>query len=454
MPVALKCLDDKDIERPSAHKLCESMEALRKCAEYCTSESMCPAETMYGTESNILQVQRCIKEKYDEELVQKEQFIEAMQEEIRKLKENVQSLTCDKEENKCQQKQIVDENQKLKLVIAELESQFCEMCLQQKIADVKIKWSRESKAPCSMYRSCDAAVCADGVAFFRPAHTNKIYAFNYNTSGTAPQFSQLPDCPLNSCSMVMINNKLTVVGGHLPGSGCFNKLFTFKKSGNSGAWMEEFPPMPTKRRWTIALSTKTVLIVIGGARNGEFLKIVEVMDIATREWYTAANAPERLLSFSATVCGDKIYLLGGKIESFDLLSSRSVFTCSLSALIQSCCFKPVKQDTLVCRGPTSITLTRDGIWSRLADLPVESSTCVSFRGQLIAVGGERHSASSTNIYLYNSVTNSWNVASHMSVPRRACFAAVMDNRNLIVVGGHGYSTNEINSVEIATLLIP
>ena len=443
LPIALNCLDDQDIKRPTAHELCESVEALRKSSEYQISKSivLCSAEGAQSyTESSILQAQKCINEQHTEELVQKDQSIAALQEENRKLKEDIRCLASDQEEKK---KQLVDETQKLKLVINELESQVCDMCLEQNKSDIHFVWKRqsESKVPCCMYRSCDATVGADGVAYFRPAHTNKIYAFNYKTSS---QFSQLPDCPLNSCAIAMINNQLTTVGGYLLGDGHFNKLFTFKENGNTGTWMEEFPPMPTKRRWTTAVCTKTVLIVVGGAQSGDILKTVEVMDIATREWYTAADIPEGLFSVSATLCSDRIYMLGGKPD-FISQRSRSVYTCSLSDLIQSCSFTPAEQNM-----PVTTSSTKDTVWRKVADLNVELSTCVSFHGQLLAVGGERYSAASKKIYLYDAATDSWDIISQMSIPRIACFTAVLNNRELvmIIVGGCN-----LDSVEFATISV-
>ena len=201
--------------------------------------------------------------------------------------------------------------------------------------------------------------------------------------------------------------------------------------------------MPTKRRWTTALCTKTVLIVAGRAQTRDVLKTVEVMNIATREWYTAADLPEGLFSLSATLCGDRIYMLGGKTEFYDL--SRSVYTCLLSDLIQSCSFPPAQQN--IMPAPTS-TLTKDTVWRRLSDLPVELSTCVSFHGQLLAIGGIKHTTPSKNIYLYDTVTNSWDVISQMSIPRRACFVTLFNNRELVIVGGY-----DLDLVETATLLI-
>ena len=432
LPIVLNSLDDLDFKRPTAHELCESMETLRKSLT---------VEEMHGhTDISLLQVQTHINKQHTQELEQKDRSIAALLEENKKLKEDIQYLTCQKEVSK---KHIEDETRMLKLAVDELESQVNSLNLEQNKCDINFEWKRQSKAPCCMCRSCDATVYANGVAYIRPAHTNKIYAFDCNAS---PQFSQHPDCPLNSCAIAMINNKLTTVGGYLLGDGHFNKLFTLKENGKTSTWTEEFPPMPTKRRWTAALCTKTVLIVVGGAQTGKILKTVEVMNIATRKWYTATSIPEALFSVSATLCGNRIYVLGGKTEYH--CHSRSVYTCSLSDLIQSCSFMPVGQNMPTTTATISSTSKKESIWSRLNDLPVELSTCVSFHGQLLAVGGEKHSPSSNDIYLYDATKDSWDVISQMSIPRHACFAAVLNNHELVIIGGYN-----LDSVEIATLSI-
>ena len=444
LPIALGCLDDQDIKRPTAHELCASVETLRNSSEYRTSESIiCKVEEVYGdTESSVLEVQRHINEQHAQEIMHKDESMALLQEENRKLKSDIQHMYIDKEEDK---KQLVDVSRKLRLVIDELESQVRDMCLTY---DINFEWEKPSKAPCQTFRSCDPAVCAtDNVAYFRPALTNKIYRFVFNKS---LRFLQLSDCPVSSCSMAMIDKQLTVIGGYLHGDGCLNKLFTFKENG---FWTEEFPPMPTKRCWTTALCTKNVLLVLGGNsdwnQNKIFLKTVEVMNIATHEWYTAADIPEGLFSVSATICGDSIYMLGGKTGFY--IPSRSVYTCSLSALIQSCNFTSVEQkmpESTVLTSSTSTNL-KDTVWRRLADLPVELSTCISFHGQLLAVGGIRHGIPTENIYLYDKVTDSWNVVSQMSIPRHVCLAAVFNNRELVIIGGY----EQRNSIEIATLSI-
>ena len=90
----------------------------------------------------------------------------------------------------------------------------------------------------------------------------------------------------------------------------------------------------------------------------------------------------------------------------------------------------------------------DCVWGQIADLPVKESTCESFRGQLLAIGGRLDSLGATTaVYMYHSSTDSWEIVSHMKTGRIRCFAAVLPNSKLIVVAGGILS----DTVEIASI---
>ena len=213
--------------------------------------------------------------------------------------------------------------------------------------------------------------------------------------------------------------------------------------------------MPTKRRWTTSLCTRTVLIVAGGVGDRGALKTVEMMDITTHQWYSAADLPEQLYSNSAAVCGDCIYMLGGKLPGHyggPGVPVNSVFTCSLSALLRSCSSTAVNESTT--SAADQLGSASSEVWSRVADLPVELSTCVSFSGRLIAIGGWKDTPT-TAIYLYNPILNTWNIINYMSIARYACFALTLKSSKLVIVGGAvggGFYEEAVDSVEIATLL--
>ena len=160
--------------------------------------------------------------------------------------------------------------------------------------------------------------------------TPRVFCYTISTSS----WSQLPGSPTYSCTLVVIKNLLTLVGGRRYDiqASITNQLFSLTGEGSGRRWTEEFPPMPTKRSGTIVLCTKAAPIVAGGENNESVLhyvsglKEVEVMNTETLQWSTAAALSQPLQYAPASVCGDQIYILGGS----------NMYTCSLQALLQSC----------------------------------------------------------------------------------------------------------------------
>ena len=181
-------------------------------------------------------------------------------------------------------------------------------------------------------------------------------------------WTQLPDCPHECSSFSVIDNILIAIGG-LAYDSYSNNIHSL----TGEEWVEEFPPMPTKRHLTTAIYTKTALIVIGGVlEGGSFSKCpVEVMNTESYQWSIAADVPiKELRCASGIVCDDHLYVLGA-------IDSRLVYSCLLSNLLQSC-------QSRVAHSSSSNVLN---VWNKLTDLPVEDSTCISICGHLLAIGG-------------------------------------------------------------------
>ena len=328
--------------------------------------------------------------------------------------------------------------------ITELEQQLSQReqqktkasCTGKELTSFKLTLREGKRAPCEMSRLYDAVV--DG---------NTVYVINSNTVSIysydviSDSWSQLPDCVRRDGSIAVINGCLTTVGGssyHYS-----NELFSLTGKGSGRRWTQQFPPMPTNRMWTTSLCTGITLIVAGGwGGGGRELSTVEVMDTETHQWSTAADLPQPMCWASATVCGDQLYMLGG-VESRHFV--KSVYICSVSALLQSCV--PSSLETKFQR--TSLE-DKARVWRKIADLPVTQSTCESFHGRLLAVGGSESDKDTTAVYMYNSTTNSWEIISHMTTGRCRCFTAVLPDNRLMIVGGvteHVYT----DSVELATV---
>ena len=103
--------------------------------------------------------------------------------------------------------------------------------------------------------------------------------------------------------------------------------------------------MPTERSLTTAICTEISLIVAGGLRKGERLVTVEVMDKQSCQWSTAASLPQPIHRASASICCDRIYLLGAGVSKSVHSCLYSVNSCSLArklhikvpvALLMSC----------------------------------------------------------------------------------------------------------------------
>ena len=269
--------------------------------------------------------------------------------------------------------------------------------------NIKLAWREGMKAPISDRRWCDAVVEGSKVYFLLSG--NQFYTYNFSGKG----WSQLPNYPFSGSSLVILNGQPTTVGGNSFGIIPFiNKLMSLTADGK---WMEKFPPMPTKRMFVAAVCTGTVLIVAGGVEeNFRGLTTVEVLNFENGQWSTAVDLLESLNCYSTTVHGDQLYMLG------DNTGKKSVYTCSVSALLQTCSHKSSLAEHTSALSLSNSSSGGKGVWCKLPDLPITYSIGVTFCGQLLAVGGEDSDRKSTTaVYMYNQATNSWNVISHLTI---------------------------------------
>ena len=300
----------------------------------------------------------------------------------------------------------------------------------------KMIWKEGKNAPEKMSRG--AAVVHRNTAYFRSGSSNKVYSYQ-NILGKE-QWSRLPDNPNSAFGLAVIDGLLTSVGG--ANNAPTNTVLSLTGEGMRKQWSEIFPPMPTPRQSVVSITTEQSLVVAGGNGSGDFLDIVEVMNINTKQWTTVSPLPLKQSQLSATVCGDTLYLAGGWINTFN--PSKSVFTCSLTDLLTS-------SNSLGSKIRQTFFSQSQTVWKQISSLPVVHSTLASFNGQLLAIGGRDDSLNSTtNVYRYDSHTNSWNVISQMKNKRSLCLAVTLHEDHLIVVGGYtpgGYKTDSVEILE-------
>ena len=479
LPIALNCLKDRDVERPSAQQLCERVAALKESDAYGESiravqmtitqrdmqEQLLSLRAQHTREIEHLQETQArekqslrddhvteIQNLREIQLREHEGIIAAKEHEIQDLLQSHNEAIATRkraiQQLRVQLEQTTHKMNERDQIIEELEGQLKRIQLDlpskdqtqigakgglQKFSDMKLTWRMGKPAPRRIYRICNAVVDKTMVYFNADGNYNEIYC--YNTSSDL--WTRMADCPNSCSSFVVINNMLTAIGGGAPS----NKLYSLK----GGAWIEEFPPIPTKRSSATVICTESSLIVIGGVPHRLSRSPVEVLSMASHQWFIAAHIKEELRRASGVNCGDQLYVLGA-------LDSKSVYTCSLSDLLRSC---QLASESMAAP-PRQSTM-----WRKVADLPLYNSTCVSLYGHLLAIGGETEksidisSTSSKAVYAYKPATDSWEVISRMSVSRCQCFAVTLPTNNkLMVVGGYqqaGYSCTD--SVEFANILL-
>ena len=525
LQVALNCLKDKDIDRPTAHLLCEKMVGLKDTTKFRESiaNSMVEKECLNKPIQNVAlleqkeatvihgqqdlqllrdQLQKVLIDKEEEirtlnvqhsqevqglqheikhqiehfkkEIEQRDEIIEDQRKSLYQMKiasvqneqmliQREQAIDAKLEEIRLLKQQLDQEKiQRMKLErnILQLEQQPQSSQLNRSTShplypapasnvqradrskkSFSLRWGEGRNMPCPMMRGCDAVVKGT-IVYFMVAGSSHVYNFSI-TDNTC--FS-LPDCPVSSSSLAIVNDQLTAIGGSLQDSygrvtSYSNKLFSFK---DTGLWTgDEFPCMPTKRDSTLSLNAGAALIVAGGrTTGGGILKTVEILCTETLQWTTAPSLPIPLQNASGAVCSGEFYMLGGVDKDF--FGSKAVFTCSVNSLVKLC-----EPKSLGARLMSSLTSTN--LWRRLADLPVAKSTCTSFCGYLLAVGGEdSHYAPTKAIHMYNPMLNSWRAVSQMSVARSNCLVASLPGNRLMVGGRVGAGRN--NSVEIASIV--
>ena len=296
-----------------------------------------------------------------------------------------------------------------------------------------MKWQRESKAPEKMHRGSAAA--DSNMAYFHGDGSTTVHSYDSNTQ----EWLQLPATPHKYSTLVVVHHILTMVGGQISG-GATDSLLSLMGEGRDIKWLPNLPAMPTKRYETAAVCSGRSLIVAGGEDGRNRLATVEVLDTDTRQWSIASSPTHPFTGATISICGERLYLLGGRDQTYSM--TRSVLSCSVPELLQSCQPQPLAGKLRTAPANQST------IWRRVADAPHHLSSCATLCGQLVAVGGCEAGEETSAITGYNETTDSWEAMGHMPTARYWALVAILNGKMMVVGGSVGGWVTATDVVEI------
>ena len=241
----------------------------------------------------------------------------------------------------------------------------------------------------------------------------------FQCSLTTEMWEELPRLSFRESGLVIINGKLTAVGG-VQGTQFSRKLFTLK--GNQ--WIEEHPPMGIARSYPAvsSLQSSEYVIVVGGYVRGMLERIglvggvgnstaaVEVLQVQKKMWYQVADLPRPLPFPSVTLCNEQLYIVG---------SENKGSVCSTQSLLLSDNFHGAPSD-----------LYRD-----IPRTPVAWSTVATLCGKVVLFGGVHGIPSTPVSTIYQLLDAKWVKIGSLLQGRSECLVTTFSPESVIIIGG-------------------
>ena len=299
---------------------------------------------------------------------------------------------------------------------------------------LQVKWTCGPDMPFGMSDSIQSVTIQDtvyvggGYAGWKSPN-NYCIVMAYNTHSC--KWHQLPPYTAYYFAMVVINNQLVLVGGNESFYHSTNLLGMWDTG--SQQWTRPYAPMPTARDRPSAVVYKQWLVVAGGRTGHDRLSTVEVLDVASTQWYSAPSIPTPCSSMKSTILGDMWYLTGGYSDA----DNDIVYSVSLTDLISH---------TL----SSSSGSTHHDMWKKISGLGHYYSTPLCMDGALLAIGGVRgkDKESVSTIQRYVPETEEWVEVGKLQSPLSNCTCTfTLDHKILIFGGGPELSVFHVGTLK-------
>ena len=279
--------------------------------------------------------------------------------------------------------------------------------------NLPLKWKKSGEMPSGVWGA--HAVEVGGKVYIGGGCDYKV--LEYTVQGG--QWRKI-ETPVHSFGMAVVNDQLIIIGGRDREKDLTDQVWVLESDSNT--WTQPFPAMPTAREWVSAMGYKRWVLVVGGDEE----RCVEVLNVVSKQWYTAASLNSYASRPSLTVIQDILYVVGGK------------FAVSVSI--------PILISDAMSRS-TASNEPRSTEWQPLPDTPTYHPAVTSFHDLLLAVGA--CNSSSSTIAMYLPQTEQWLTVAQLPSPRNTCTCVILpETGELMVVGGTGKNGE---SIDICTL---
>ena len=230
------------------------------------------------------------------------------------------------------------------------------------------------------------------------------------------QWDKLPPSNYHHCVPVVLEGKLSLIGGRKPNKAVVGKVNTFDE--NSNQWVTIYPDMNQPRYRPAVVSTDSHVIVLGGKikERNKLTDTIEVMNVQNKQWITLATSlPDKMYDMSATISNELVWIIG-----YDNGASRSnkVITTQLNELINQ--------------------TTKMHQWNSLRNDTVCFKTAVvKYSDPPVILGGDdRQNKTVSAVVAFDPKTESWSEVATLSSPRAHCAVVKLpEERGLLVIGG-------------------
>ena len=229
--------------------------------------------------------------------------------------------------------------------------------------------------------------------------------------------------PTSQSALTTYQERLVLVGGVDPSTATPTNQLRLRKDDET--WTQPLPPMPTPRFGASAVSIEQRIVVAGGLGRG-YSNVVEVYN--GQQWVTTDPLPKCCYDMKSTLHDGFLYLMGGYSQD------KSVFQCSVQALIEQATPHPPKQST----------------WNTIRDVPYEFCSVATFGGALVAVGGQ-DKGPKNSLHMYDPLTQSWVYVGKMPVAVGSTCTVTLPSGEMMVIGGWTKDTTHSPLVYKASL---